>query len=124
MDKVVWFELPADDTGRAAAFYAKTFGWDSPGMGTESRMLITTPSNENGEPTEAGAINGDISPRNETFNQTTLVVAVADIEDKIKKVEAAGGRVVRPREELKEMKAAYALVADTEGNVIGLLQDL
>jgi uncharacterized protein len=124
MDKVVWFELPADDTGRAADFYAKTFGWDSPDMGAGSRMLITTPSNENGEPTEAGAINGDISPRNETFNQPTLVVAVADLEDKIKKVEAAGGRVVRPREELKEMKAAYALVADTEGNVIGLLQDL
>lgn len=124
MNKVAWFEMPADDTARAAEFYEKTFGWQTPDMGGGSRMFVTTPSNEQGEPNEAGAINGDVSPRTSTFKQPTIVIEVKDIEEKIKKAEVAGGRVVKPAEKLYGMNAMFALVADTEGNVVGLLQDL
>ena len=27
MSRVIWFEIPADDPGRAAKFYEEVFGW-------------------------------------------------------------------------------------------------
>lgn len=124
MDKVAWFELPALDTKRASDFYEKTFGWKMSDMGGGSKMALTVPSDDQGQPTEKGAINGDISPRTATFTQPTLVISVTDIEDRITKAVAAGGMVVKKAEKLDGMNAVYALVADTEGNVVGLLQDL
>jgi len=124
MDKVAWFELPADDTQRASNFYEKTFGWKMSDMGGGSQMALTAQSDDQGQPIQNGSINGDISPRTDTFTQPTLVIEVSDIEDRIKKAEAAGGRVVKPSTKLDGMNAMYALVADTEVNVVGLLQDL
>jgi predicted enzyme related to lactoylglutathione lyase len=124
MDKVAWFELPADDTQRASDFYEKTFGWNMSDMGPGSKMAITAQSDDQGQPIQNGAINGDISQRTDTFTQPTIVIEVSDINDRIAKAEAAGGRVVKPAEKLDGMNAMFALVADTEGNVVGLLQDL
>jgi predicted enzyme related to lactoylglutathione lyase len=124
MDKVAWIELPADDTQRASDFYEKTFGWNMSDMGPGSKMAITAQSDDQGQPIQNGAINGDISQRTDTFTQPTIVIEVSDINDRIAKAEAAGGRVVKPAEKLDGMNAMFALVADTEGNVVGLLQDL
>lgn len=124
MDKVAWFELPAFDTERASGFYEKTFGWKMSDMGSGSKMALTAPSDDQGQPIQNGSINGDISPRTATFTQPTLVIEVSDIEDRIKKALAAGGMVIKKAEKLDGMNAMYALVADTEGNVVGLLQDL
>ena len=51
----------------------------------------------------------------------TIYVGVSSIDETIKKVEAAGGKVVTPKTPIPGM-GAYARVADTEGNVIGLFQ--
>lgn len=124
MDKVVWFELPADDTERASNFYSRTFGWNMSDMGGGNMMAVTAPSDDQGQPIQNGAINGDISARTDTLTQPTIVIQVENIEEKIQKVEAAGGRVVKERTDMPELKTAFALVADTEGNVVGLVQDL
>ena len=42
-------------------------------------------------------------------------------ESAIKKVEAAGGKVVTPKTPIPGM-GAYARIADTEGNVLGLFE--
>jgi uncharacterized protein len=124
MDKVTWFELPADDANRARKFYESAFGWQLSDMGGGSFMAITAPSDEQGAPMDAGAINGDISPRGNALKQPTIVITVEDLDEKIKIVESEGGKVVTPRQEMPEMNAVYATVADTEGNVVGLWQDL
>lgn len=124
MDKVTWFELPADDVARANDFYTAVFGWKTSDMGGGSRMAITTESDENGAPKQPGAINGDISPRSDSLRQPLVVVSVEDLDEKIKAVEAAGGKVQTPRSEVPGMNAAYAVVTDTEGNDIGVWQDL
>ena len=46
---------------------------------------------------------------------------VPSVDDAIKKVKAAGGKVVTPTTPIPGM-GAYGRVADTEGNVIGLFQ--
>ena len=125
-NKVAWFELPADDVARASAFYQKAFGWDTPdmGMGNGAALAITAPSDEQGNPTEPGAINGDISPRTSTFSQPHVVIHVDDLDASLQAAENAGGSIVQPRQDVPEAGMAYAMISDTEGNRVGLHQDL
>jgi uncharacterized protein len=100
MDKVVHFEIPADDLSRAKEFYGAVFGWELQTMDEMDYTIVhTTPVDEQQMPTEPGAINGGMM-----------------------KVEAAGGGVVRPKGEIPGM-GSFAYVKDTEGNVVGLWEN-
>jgi predicted enzyme related to lactoylglutathione lyase len=48
---------------------------------------------------------------------------VASIDDTLAKITAAGGRMVKPKEEVGGM-GYYGYAADSEGNVIGLWEDI
>lgn len=124
-DKVTWFELPVDDASRAGKFYREVFGWETPdmGMGDGSLLAQTAPTGEDMQPLEKGTINGSIAPRSKTFDKPHIVVTVNDLDTKIKKVEEAGGSVVQSRQEIDGMMA-FAIVSDTEGNNIGVIQNL
>jgi hypothetical protein len=54
-------------------------------------------------------------------HRPTVYVDVPSVDEAIRKVQAAGGKVVTPNTPIPGM-GAYARVADTEGNVIGLFQ--
>lgn len=123
-DKVTWFEIPAHDTARAGAFYSDVFGWNTSDMGGGSLMALTTPSNEKGEPNEPGAINGDISPMSQGFESPLIVIEVQDIDAKIEAVKKAGGNVALPRTEVAAMNMIWAIVMDTEGNKVGIIQNV
>jgi len=59
MDKVVHFEIPADDLERARKFYTSVFGWKMESVPEMEYILIgTTLVDEKGMPTEPGGING------------------------------------------------------------------
>lgn len=122
MDKVVHFELVADNVERAKKFYSDTFGWqmqDMPGMGYT--LIRTVEVDENQMPKEAGAINGGLMERKGSFKQPIIVLHVDDLPAALTKVEANGGEVVE-----KELPAGdmgiVGYVRDTEGNLIGLFQ--
>lgn len=123
-DKVTWFELPADDTNRAGAFYREVFGWTTGDMGGGSLFVTTTPSDDNLDPTEPSAINGDISPRSEAFDRPLIVITVENMDAKIEMVKNAGGEVVLPPEKVDEMGIIWAIIRDTEGNKVGVIQNL
>ena len=122
MDKVVHFEIPFDDKPRAMKFYTDCFGWqlsEIPQM--EYVMASTVPVDERQMPKEPGAINGGLFQRPKDAPNPVLYVGVQSIDATIKKVQAAGGTVVTPNTPIPGM-GAYARVADTEGNVVGLFQ--
>ena len=52
-----------------------------------------------------------------------IVVDVPSVEDHLKKIESAGGKIVMPTIKVREF-GLYARVSDTEGNVIGVWQTL
>jgi uncharacterized protein len=119
MDKVVHFEIPYDKKDRASRFYRDIFGWklmDIPEM--DYTMVYAAETDENHMVSEKGAINGGMFPRNEEAKQPMLVIGVQSIDETIKKIIAAGGRVVTPKQRIPN--GSYARVADCEGNVIGL----
>jgi predicted enzyme related to lactoylglutathione lyase len=51
----------------------------------------------------------------------TLYIGVSSVDEAIRKVQAAGGKVVTPKTPIPGM-GPYGRVADTEGNVIGLFE--
>jgi predicted enzyme related to lactoylglutathione lyase len=123
MDKVVHFELPADDTERAQAFYAEAFGWQlnsMPGMGYT--LVTTTPTNERGQVSEAGGINGGMLARQAPITAPVITIGVDDIDVALDKIEKLGGRTALGRQTVGEMGFS-AYFTDTEGNVVGLWQN-
>ncbi len=124
MDKVVHFEIPADDVERAKNFYKKVFDWKMeafPDM--EYTMIQTTAVDENHMPTEPGAINGGMMKRQDPVKCPNITIAVQDIEETMKNVKKMGGELVRGKMQVGDMGYA-AYFKDTEGNVIGLWQNI
>lgn len=121
MDRVVHFEIPFDDKTRATKFYTEAFGWKLTEIPEMSYVLAeTAPSNERG-PKEPGAINGGLFQRPKDAPHPTVYVAVDSIDTSLRKVQAAGGKVVTPKTPIPGM-GAFARAADTEGNIIGLFE--
>ena len=122
MDKVVHFEIPYDNKDRASRFYSEIFGWrlmDIPEM--QYTMIYAAKTDEDHMVAEKGAINGGLFHRNESAKQPIVVIGVQSIDETIKKVISAGGRLVTPKQPIPN--GSYARVADCEGNVIGLADE-
>jgi hypothetical protein len=123
VDKVVHFEITAEDLGRAKEFYGSIFGWDlqdvDMGGGQSYTTVSTAPVDDKMMPTEPGAINGGMMQRTAEISSPVITIAVDSIERALKEVEAAGGSIIRPRTEIPNM-GAYGYFKDTEGNVLGL----
>lgn len=120
MRSVVHFEIPADDVARAKEFYSAVFDWqlqDMPDM--DYTIVQTTEVDQNQMPTTPGSINGGLMRRSQDTPAPVLTVDVESIDQALKQVQAAGGRVVRERTEIPGM-GAYAYFTDPEGNTLGL----
>ena len=127
MGKVVHFEIPIDDLERAKGFYGPVFGWQLQTMQMgegEYTIAMTTPVDEQTQlPTEPGAINGGLMRRDRATPSPVITIGVDDIDDSLKQIEGAGGSVVQARTEIPGM-GAFAYFTDTEGNVMGLWENV
>ena len=122
MAKVVHFEIPFDDKARAMKFYSDTFDWTLTDMPEMSYVMAQTVAVDGNQlPKEPGAINGGLFPRPKDAPHPALYVDVSSIDEALKKVKAGGGKVVTPKTPIPGM-GAFARIADTEGNVIGLFE--
>jgi predicted enzyme related to lactoylglutathione lyase len=125
-NRVVHFEIQADDPERAAQFYRDIFGWtiekwDSPDM---EYWMVMTADKDSKEP----GINGGLLRRPcpapapaQGTNCYVCTVQVDDFDSIATKIEAAGGKVALPKFSLAGM-AWQGYFLDTEGNTFGLHQ--
>jgi predicted enzyme related to lactoylglutathione lyase len=120
MNKVVFFEIPADELERAQHFYKSVFGWGMQPYGEEVALVTTIETDAQQVPVEPGAINGDLYTRTQVGRHPSVVIDVADIEEHIRKIEAAGGKI-RQRQSIEGL-GLIAAFEDTEGNVLGIWQ--
>ena len=122
VDKVVHFEIPFENKQRAMSFYSQSFGWQLQDMPEMNYVMANTvATGPDYRPTEPGAINGGLFQRPKEAPGPVLYVGVSSIDESLKKVQAAGGKVVTPKTPIPGM-GAYARITDTEGNVIGLFE--
>ena len=129
MFPVVHFEMPAVDKKRMAAFYTGVFGWRTRQLGPEMGDYVvvhTTDTTEDGMIREAGRINGGFTEKSRDNPATNVVIAVDDIRDALRRIQAAGGTVLEGQRsgEPDEIPGVglYAAFVDTEGNRVGVLQ--
>jgi len=123
MDKVVHFEVPFDDGERATTFYREAFGWNLDSMPQyQYTMVRTTETDEQGRPTEPGAINGGMLGRQGPITAPVITIGVEDLDAALAKIEKLGGKVAIGRNPVGSMGFS-AYFHDTEGNLIGLWQN-
>ncbi len=124
MDKVVHFEIPTDDMARAQKFYADLFGWKITEVpGRDYHLLFTVETDPKGLPKQPGVINGGMKKREEPGEGPVVVIKVVSIEESLKKITAAGGKTVLSTQPVGDF-GLYARFTDSEGNVVGLWQDV
>ncbi len=126
MNPVVHFEMPAEDRHRMAEFYSRVFGWKPQFLGEEMGnyvTVMTSESDENGMPSRPGSINGGFYAKNANMpnNCPSIVIAVDDVKEHIRKVSELGGQVIGEPANIPGV-GIYVSFRDTEGNICSLLQ--
>ncbi len=130
MSPVVHFEMPAEDRSRMRKFYESVFGWKTEQLGKEMGEYVlatTTETDKNRIVKKPGAINGGFYQKTRPDQHVRIAIAVNDIREAMKSIEAAGGKALGGMQKPGEPDeipgvGLYATFIDTEGNHGSLLQ--
>lgn len=126
INPVVHFEMPAGDSKRMSEFYTNAFGWQTQDLGEKMgnyTLAMTGETDEQGMPQKTGMINGGFYPRHNDKppQYPSLVISVDDLEEAMKKITEAGGRILGEPEEIPGY-GTYVSFFDTEGNRNSVIQ--
>jgi uncharacterized protein len=115
-----WFEIPVVDFERARKFYSAIFAYEMPEYPMPPTRMGILPMDPSCKTGVGGAIVKEDS--REPSRQGTLVYlnGGADLSVILNRVEAAGGKVVLPKQLITPEIGHCGLFQDTEGNVVGL----
>jgi uncharacterized protein len=96
---VVHFEMGYEDRARMVKFYETVFGWETEQMGPDMGNYVvahTTATDDKGMVQTPGAINGGFYQKtdNPLSQAPSVVVSVDDIQEAMKAVVAAGGKIL------------------------------
>ena len=121
MGRVVHFEIHAEQPERAIGWYTALFGWRFERWGEMPYWLIRTG--------EGPGIDGGLVPRRgpapsvgQPVNAYTCTVQVDDLDGTVAKAVSLGGTVALPKMPIPGV-GWLAYVLDTEGNILGLMQN-
>lgn len=120
-NRVVHFEIEAQDQERAKNFYKKAFGWEMDQQGQEygNYTIVKT-----GDPMEPMGINGGIfqNAGKKELNAYRCVIGVEDVHKAMSDVKEAGGKVISEKPDDIPKVGLFVKCEDTEGNNFVLLQ--
>jgi uncharacterized protein len=102
-------EILAQDLQASGGFYSGVFGWE------------VTPWGEGYVMFKAGdGVGGALIKTDEPYPSVMFYIHVADIEAKLKEIEAAGGKTITPKTLITPEMGYFAAFSDPAGNAIGL----
>jgi predicted enzyme related to lactoylglutathione lyase len=112
---ITHIEFPADDVERAKRFYSAVAGWDlAETEGFPGYYMFRSEENHG----------GGLGKRGESVgNVIRVYITVDSLEAGVVAAEANGGVVVSPPQDIPGM-GRWAAVKDSEGNEIGLWENL
>ncbi len=117
MNRVVHFDISAEDPERAVKFYGDVFGWTAEKWeGPMEYWLVTT------GPDDKPGINGGIAKRQKPSETITNTIEVSSVDEFVEKIRQAGGNVVSPKMPIPGV-GYFAMCQDTEGNPFGIMKD-
>jgi predicted enzyme related to lactoylglutathione lyase len=113
-NRVVHFEIPANEPAALAKFYGELFGWNfqkAPMPGLEYWLADTG--------ADGPGINGAVMQRQHPQQPWMNYVDVASIDKAIERATELGAKVALPRTPVPSV-GAYAAIIDPQGNICGL----
>lgn len=121
-NRVIHFEIQADDVDRAKNFYEKVFGWKIEKMMDEAEGGMDYWGLTTGAEGTPG-INGGLYKRPEDNKLSTYdcTIMVEDIDKAITDVKKNGGKITVEKDQIPGV-GWFARGVDTEGNTFGLMQ--
>lgn len=130
MNRVVHFEIQAEDPKRASAFYITVFGWDIQQWGDQPYWMVMTKGKDKSEDTskwpgiDGGLLlrKGEAPVDGASVNAFVCTIDVENLDEMVSKVERAGGTIVVPKYALPTV-GYLAYAKDTEGNIFGMMQE-
>jgi len=112
---IVHAEIRSSDPNATRAFFGELFGWTYPDEGVFPGYTFV----DTGVP---GALYTAISPLQGDEDLVTFFVGVDDMDQAVGDAVRLGGRVVQQPVTIPGV--AFALIADPQGHVVGLAQQL
>ncbi|MHC1762226.1 MAG: VOC family protein [Negativicutes bacterium] len=111
---VIWFEIPVANLEAAKKFYESVFGYDLVSYEMGPMKMAMFPMLDN----VPGATGSLVKAEGYITSQTGSLVyfCVDDIETTLRKINAAGGKVIQPKTSIGE-HGFIAHFADCEGNI-------
>jgi uncharacterized protein len=133
---VVHFEMGYNDRERAKNFYSQAFGWTMQQMGPDMSGYVvaqTAKTDDKGMVQTPGTINGGLYQKTADPSSfaPSIVIAVDDINQAMKDVEAAGGKILGGMQPdgshtmeptMIPGVGLWISIMDTEGNRVSILQ--
>ena len=102
--KVIWRDLLTNDPAASQRFYGELFGWTFESVGTASNLaddtaytLIRHNGKLIGGMIDTVALNG-----RDDISQWVVLMAVEDIDARVRAVTASGGRIITPPTDLQD----------------------
>ncbi len=128
MNRIVHFEIHANDMDTLQKFYSDVFGWTMQNMGSEMgnyRVITTGPAMA--DPSNPG-INGGMTPRSGSLpmegqgvNAYVCIISVDDTDAYVTKIQTAHGTLALPAMDVPGV-GRLAYCKDPEGNIFGILK--
>ncbi len=115
-NRVMHFEIPSDHPAVNMKFYSSVFNWKFEQFGDQQYWYAIS-----GDETTQG-INGAVMKKIAPGQPLSNTISVANIDDSMKKIEAAGGKIIKPKWKIPSV-GMLAFFSDPDGNCFGLLQE-
>lgn len=123
-NRVVHFEIHADDVERAKEFYEQVFGWViSKWEGMEYWVVMTAEKDSKEAGINGGLLKRPVSLSGQGSNAFVCTIQVDNFDLVAEKILKAGGNVALPKADLGGV-AWQGYFLDTEGNTFGLHQTI
>lgn len=118
MNRIVHFEIPANEPSKVIEFYKSVFGWNIQQWGLEEYWLAFT-----GDKSQHG-IDGAIFRPSSAMHGDGFVntIQVENIDQSIEKIKASGGQIVVDKRVIPGL-GYQAYAKDVEGTLFGLIQE-
>ena len=122
-NNIGYFEIPADDIGRARKFYRSLFGWKiepAKNIDPASAAALQYHSITTG-PAQQDTMNTGGMYKRQMGETIKNFVFVEDFDTVFSNVEKLGGSIVMPATEIRGV-GMVGIIRDTEGNGVGILK--
>jgi uncharacterized protein len=114
-NRIIHFDITADDPVRAQKFYGEIFGWKFDKWNAPMEYWLVKTGDE-----KHPGIDGGLSKRG-TGAESMNTIDVPSIEEYAKKIQSKGGQVIVPKMPIQGV-GYFAKCKDTEGNTFGIIE--